>query len=314
MELRELRAFAIAAQELHFARAAELLHMSPSWMSELIRRLELELGAPLFVRTTRSITLTDAGLELLGRAEVILGLVEQTAEAIQAIAGGQAGTLVMGITPPAAPVIAPHLAAQFAVACPGARVEISRMWLPALSASLLSGAVDVALTCGGLGADEESVTSAEVGSEQLLAGLRPGHALAEADEIEIEKLGDMVLGLHPAHLFPAWHAAAQQILIDARLDPPIVELADTDLSTRMWSSQDEIEWVMLIGSLLAGHRSTLTRPVAGYSIPFTLSWLERSSLRPVVRRFVESSLLAELPAGWLLPARGQSTDAESKTP
>src|SRR5579875_160778 len=123
-------------------------------MSELIRRLELELGTSLFVRTTRRITLTDAGAELLGRAEAILDLVERTTEAVRATIGGHAGVIMIGITPPAAPVLAPHLAGRFSAAHPDIRVEVSRMWLPALTASLLSGSVDVALTCGELGAGD----------------------------------------------------------------------------------------------------------------------------------------------------------------
>ena len=302
MELRELRAFVAAAHELHFARAAERLQISPSRMSELIRRLEVELGTALFVRTTRRISLTDAGTELLGRARTILDLVEQTTAAVRATVGGRAGAVVLGVTPPAAPVIAPHLAGRFSAAHPDASVQIDRMWLPALAASLLSGAVDVALTCGELGTGDPAVATAPVGAERLLVGLRHGHPLASADEIDIRELGDRVLGLHPAHLFPAWRRVQHQVLREAGIDPPIVELDDTDLNARMWARQPEIEWIMLIGSFLAGHETTVTCRATGCAIPFTLSWLDRSSLRPVVRRFVESSLHAEPPAGWLAPA------------
>jgi DNA-binding transcriptional LysR family regulator len=100
MEFRDLRAFVAAAQELHFARAAVRLYISPSTMSELIRKLELELGTVLFTRTTRRITLTDAGTELLGRAETILALTAQATEAVAAIARGSAGAVRLGITPP----------------------------------------------------------------------------------------------------------------------------------------------------------------------------------------------------------------------
>jgi DNA-binding transcriptional LysR family regulator len=302
MELRELRAFVTAAEELHFARAAEQLRMSPSRMSELIRLLELELGTSLFVRTTRRITLTDTGTELLGRAKTILEMVDQTTEAIQATIGGRSGTIVVGITPPAAPVIAPHLAAKFSAEQPDVKVETNRMWLPALTASLLSGAIDVALTCGELGAEDPNVSTVELGAEPLLIGLHPDDPLAQADQIDIRELSNRALGLQAAHLFPAWHDVQQQVLVDAGISPPIVELADTDLSPRMWVAQPGIEWIMLIGSLLGGHDLTSVRPATGLSIPFTLSWLNRSPLRPIVRRFVDCSRRAELPAGWLGPA------------
>lgn len=72
MELRQLEAFVVLAKELHFARTADRLHMAPPTLSDLIRRLEIELGTPLLVRTTRRVALTPAGAEFLPRANSIL--------------------------------------------------------------------------------------------------------------------------------------------------------------------------------------------------------------------------------------------------
>jgi DNA-binding transcriptional LysR family regulator len=302
MELRELRAFVAAAQELHFARAASRLYMSPSTMSELIRRLELELGATLFTRTTRRITLTDAGTELLGRAATILELTAQAAEAIGTITRGEAGIVRLGITPPAGPVIAPHLARSLAASTPAPTIEIHRMWLPALRAALRAGTIDAALTCGDLGILDPNITTTEIGSEQLLIGLRAGHDLAAEPEIDLHRLKHRTLGMHPAHLFPAWHAVQRQILTDANLAPPVTELDDADLTARRWTRQPEIEWIMLIGSLLDGHEQTITRPVGGHTVPFSLSWRTDAPLQPAVQRFVDLSLDPDLPAGWLPPS------------
>ena len=302
MELRELRAFVAAARELHFARAAAGLYMSPSTMSELIRRLELELGTPLFTRTTRRITLTEAGTELRGRAETILALTAQAAEAVGAIARGKAATVQLGTTPPAGPVIAPHLAQRFRASCPELSVDIQRMWLPALGAALQAGTIDVALTCGYLEVDDPDIRTAVIGSERLLIGLRPDHPLAREPAVDLARLADQTLGIHPAHLFPAWHAVQRRALADAGITPPVAELDGLDLSAHLWTRQPEVEWIMLIGSLFTGHRETVAIAAAGRTVPFTLSWSAHSPQRSAVQRFIESSVAAELPSGWLPPS------------
>lgn len=308
MELRDLRAFTAAARELHFARAAASLHMSPSTMSELIQRLELELGAPLFTRTTRSIRLTDAGAELQGRAEVILDLTVQASAAVAAIARGGASIVRLGATPPAAAVLGPHLAAGFGAAVPGLSAEVVRMWLPALLQALRAGAVDAALTCGELAPQDPGITSAEIGSEQLLVGLRPGNPLERERTVALSQLRDQRLGMHPAHLFPAWAAVERGILTDARITPPIAELNDTDLTSRSWDRQLEIDWIMLTGSLLSGHEHSVVRPVPGHFVPFTLSWPAGTPRRAAVERFIGQSLAAELPCGWQRPASAGAED------
>ena len=77
------------ATELHFGRAAERLHVAPPTLSELIRRLERELGTPLFTRTTRQVAMTSAGAELLARSKVILDEVAAAGAAVRRVAHGR---------------------------------------------------------------------------------------------------------------------------------------------------------------------------------------------------------------------------------
>ena len=204
MELRQLEAFVTLASELHFGRAAEKLYMGQPALSELIRRLERELGAPLFTRTTRRVTLTAAGEELLTRAKAILDEVAAASAAVRRVAGGEAGTVRVGITPPAAPVLAPHLCSIFATEAPQVTVSVKQMWLPAMTSALRGGDIDVAITCG-IVAEPEGVIGEVFAAEPLLVGLPPGHRLTGQDSIQLAELAHDVLGRVRDSLFPAGH-------------------------------------------------------------------------------------------------------------
>jgi DNA-binding transcriptional LysR family regulator len=298
VELRQLEAFVAVATELHFGRAADQLHMAAPTLSELIRRLERELGAPLFTRTTRQVVLTSVGAELLSRAKVILDEVAAAKAAVRRVAGGEAGTVRLGITPAVAPVLAPHLIDLFASEAPYVTVELHRMWLPNLLSAVADGGIDVALTCGLI--PEAAGIAAEVFcAEPLLVGLRPGHRLAGHDAIALPELAHEVLGIIPEDLFPAWALSQRQALAAAGVAPPTAELADTDLAAIRWADQPGIGWVLLIPSLAAAHTQTVIRPVTPRQlVPFTLQWNPSRAHTMAVARFVRFALAADLPPGW----------------
>ena len=103
MELRHLRCFIAVAEELHFARAAERLHIEQSPLSRAIKELEEELGVMLFARTTRSTRLTRAGELFLEHVRRVLSALEQARDSVKAAANGFHGQLRValsdGITP-----------------------------------------------------------------------------------------------------------------------------------------------------------------------------------------------------------------------
>ena len=298
MELRQLEAFVAVATELHFGRAAERLHLAAPTLSELIRRLERELGTPLFTRTTRRVAMTSAGAELLARSKVILDEVAAADAAVRRVAAGEAGTVRLGITPPVAPVLAPHLISGFTTEAPQVTVDLQRMWLPALADALIAGRIDVAITCGLIPAPK-GVANEVFCAEPLLVGLRPAHRLAGHDVIALPDLAYDVLGTSPADLFPAWALSQQQALDQAGISPPAVDLADTELAATRWADQTGIDWILLIRSLATAHTTTVIRPVEpAQLIPFTLQWNPSRAHTTAVARFVHAALTAELPPGW----------------
>jgi DNA-binding transcriptional LysR family regulator len=298
MELRQLEAFVAVATELHFGRAADKLFIGQPTLSDLVRRLERELGTPLLTRTTRRVALTEAGAELLRHSKTILDDVAAASIAVRHIAGGDGGTVRVGITPPVAPVLAPHLRDSFADEAPAVEFVQSQLWLPTLLQAVADGKVDVAISCGLL-PERDGVVNEVFCSQPLLVGLRPQHVLAGESTVSLSQLAHEVLGATAETLFPAWAIVQQQALHAAGISPPQLPLVATDLAAARWMDQPELDWIMLIDSLTESHTETAVRPVTPtYDVPFTLQWNPTRAQTPAVARFVHHALSAVPPSGW----------------
>ena len=110
--LARLSCFIAVAEELHFGRAAERLHMTQPPLSRQIQQLENELGVQLIDRTTRSVTLTPAGVAFLPDARRILQLAEGAALNVKRVPAGDLGTVVVGFTAASAHAVLPAPARQ----------------------------------------------------------------------------------------------------------------------------------------------------------------------------------------------------------
>ena len=111
VELRQLRYFVAVAEELHFGRAAARLHMSQSPLSRAIRELERDLGVMLFVRTTRRVELTPAGVVLLDRSRRALAEIDGAIVLARRVMHPDEGVLSVGCGPFSRP-IATRIAAE----------------------------------------------------------------------------------------------------------------------------------------------------------------------------------------------------------
>lgn len=292
VELRQLQAFVAVATQLHFGRAAAQLHIGQPTLSELVQRLERELGTPLLTRTTRPVHLTEAGAEFLLRARALLDDAAEAVAVVQRIGTGQTGTVRVAVTPPAAPVLVPHLKATLATVAPDVDLVVARMWLPLLEQALSDGTVDVGITCGRLD-DVEGMATQVFCAQPLLVGLRPHHPLAGEPAIELSALAGQVRGAAHATLFPAWSLATRQALQSAGITPPEVLLDDPDLVAARWMDHPGVDWILLIGSLTSGHVDTVIRPVTPrLDVPFTVRWRRSRTRTPAVARVVEHVLAA----------------------
>jgi DNA-binding transcriptional LysR family regulator len=178
-ELRQLRCFVAAAEELHFGRAAARMNMTQPPLSRQIQLLEHVLGVKLLDRTSRTVKLTPAGRVFLLEARRILRLTESAALATRRIASGEAGTIALGFTAASGYSFLPRLLLQRASHAPNIDVALKEMVTDEQIEALLTGRIDVGLLRPPITRSE--FTTRKVTSEPLVAALPFGDArLAKA--------------------------------------------------------------------------------------------------------------------------------------
>jgi DNA-binding transcriptional LysR family regulator len=198
MELRHLQHFVAVAEDRHFTRAAERLMVSQSGLSASIRTLERELRAPLFVRTTRRVTLTEAGRALLTEAERILSQVRSAHEAVAAVQGVLRGTLALGTEQCIAGVHVARLLAGFRGRHPDVEIRLRQAGSGALAEEVAAGRLDLAFAYR-TRADSDQLRSVALTSEPMTVLCHPGHRLASAGAaLTPEDLaGEVFVDFHP---------------------------------------------------------------------------------------------------------------------
>ncbi len=143
MELRHLRYFVAVAEELHFRRAAERLHMSQPPLSQQIRQLEEEIGATLLLRNQRKVELTAAGAAFLVSAREILAAVEDAARQARRVQRGEVGRLAVGFVGSAMYSFVPELLRAFRVQAPDIALRLHEMGTTEQLRQLDDGRLDV---------------------------------------------------------------------------------------------------------------------------------------------------------------------------
>ena len=145
IELRHLRYFAAVAEELHFGRAAQRLHLAQPPLSQQIRRLEEILGYPLFERTSRSVSLTAAGQVFLERAQRTLRNVQRDLEETRSVGRGEVGSLHIGFVGSAMLTILPAIFRSYRESYPGVRLHLHESFTAKVIEELQNGTLDAGL-------------------------------------------------------------------------------------------------------------------------------------------------------------------------
>ncbi|MFK0168702.1 LysR family transcriptional regulator [Streptomyces sp. NPDC090306] len=283
MELRQLEYFVAVADERNFTRAAERVHISQSGVSAQIRRLERELGAELFDRSARVVTLTVAGKAVLEHARTALA----AAGAVSRVAGEVTdlvrGRLTVGMV--AGCTLAPFFdaLAAFHRAHPGVEVSLLEDRSDRLADDVRSGALDVALV-GTADDAPEGLETQVVVRERLVVAFPPGHPLAGRSRLGLR---DVVA--HPVACMPS--GTGLRAVLDeacaARGVRPVIAFeagaadALADLAARGLA-------VAVLSESMAGRYDDrlVHRLLADVSAHALLALVRRPTHSPAVREFV----------------------------
>lgn len=224
MELRQLKYFIAVAEELHFRKAAERLHMSQPPLSEQIRHLEDELGTRLLVRDrTRGVQLTVSGAALLTEARRILSQVEQTIELVRRAERGEVGTLRISLAPAMAYGIVPQILNRFRKAMPDISLQLSEMLTPIQENALLAGSLDLGFCYGNLQSDR--LESEPIYRERLILAMPDSHPKAGTAHVDLATLKDERFITIPRSVSPGLYDLIAQTCRDAGFSPAVTQEA-----------------------------------------------------------------------------------------
>jgi DNA-binding transcriptional LysR family regulator len=282
VELRHLRYFVAVAEELHFRKAAERLHVAQPAVSEQVRKLEEELGVRLFDRSQRSVALTNAGVALLEEARRVLRHAEVAQQAARS-AGAEATTrLRIGCLPDSLPASVPRALRQLAISAPRVQVDLTTGSSLRLIEDVRARRLDAIVTS--LPAPTQGLRVTNLGEEGAVVVLPATHPHAVEATVALERLAPSRLVVLPRDANPAFHNGIVAICHRAGLSPTFVEVAEP-----------RVEHVLLsvaAGAGLALLPETVTERFAAPGVRFVALEADEAAFRSVVLTHPDTDSLA----------------------
>ena len=204
MDVNELRSFLAVAEELHFGRAAERLHVAQPPLSRTIKQLERDLGTRLFDRNTRSVRLTASGQALVDPAKDVLEALRRARAAVASADHGEVGTVRIAFAGVSTHGLVARLARAVRSQRPGIVLEMSSQNFaqPAMK-RLLASETDIAL--GRWDVIPADVEARIVMRDSLVVAVPDTHALAGAHKLSLSQLATdsfVSLPLHVGSVLP----------------------------------------------------------------------------------------------------------------
>jgi DNA-binding transcriptional LysR family regulator len=289
LELRQLRYFLTVAEELHFGRAAARLHMTQPPLSQTIAALEETLGAPLFLRNRRQVTLTSAGSALLPEARRLLDSAAGLPELVRRAAAGESGRLALSFVTPADYSVLPPLLRDYSAAYPNVQLLLQEATTDVQVDDLLHERIDAGLLIPPLSEKAQvQLDYMKVLEEPLVVCAPKGTLPAGEKPVDLKTLRQLPLIIFPRKSAPALHDAILSCFHEASLSPEV--------------KQEAIQMQTIVSLVSAGMGlalvpqsvSNLMRPGVEYRalagptplVELGLAW-RRDNASPVLRGFLE---------------------------
>ncbi|HEX3851071.1 MAG TPA: LysR substrate-binding domain-containing protein [Polyangiaceae bacterium] len=221
MELRHLRYFITLAEELHFGRAAQRLHIQQPPLSRQIQLLEAELGFPLFERSRRRVELTPAGQALLGRVRDVFDALDAAIHAARSASEGESGRLIVGYPSSLAYSGLTELLRAFRTRFPAVELSLRELSPGEQIDSLKAGGLDVGFVRSAV--DDPALGAELVRRESLMVVLPDDHRLAAQRTIPLEALKHEPFVMFPRARGPAFFDQLMGLCRAAGFTPHIVQ-------------------------------------------------------------------------------------------
>jgi DNA-binding transcriptional LysR family regulator len=221
MQMRHLECFLAVAEELHFTRAAQRLHLSQPPLSRHVKELEQELGVTLFQRTRRNVALTEAGRAYQQRVHSILSQLEQARVEAQRIQRGEVGTLTIGFVGALTYEFLPGLLRRYRARMPNVHLALRDLVPAEQIEALTAGRIDVGFA--GILPDDCGPEAAHrvLRRERMVAALPDGHVLAKRKTVPLEALAEEPWVLIERKISPSYDRFIRRLCAEAGFAPRI---------------------------------------------------------------------------------------------
>lgn len=304
MELQELRCFVAAAEELHFGQAAQRLDMLPAAFGRYIKLLEQDFGAQLFLRTTRSVVLSQRGQELLEDARRLISEADALASRFRSKGRQVSDILRIGTIDTAAAGLLPDLLHDFRVAFPDVQTQIVEEKTIRLLPRLLSGRIDLAFVRPPEHRDRK-IAFQHLFYETPVVAVPQNSELASKAVLTVQDLADAPLIVPDRRSRPHSHDLTIKLFAEAGMPARISQFADekqtiinlvaADLGVAIvprWTARITVPGVRYIDLRLGENATPHRLPLAAAYLNGTRDSLRDSMLEMIAQQLERYASLA----------------------